>query len=71
MKILDVFYEIFKDQINILKDEILRMVDEILSEIIKRGVLSLNKCEIIKVVCMYLLGIFEGREYNNYVLENI
>lgn len=47
------------------------MVDEILSEIIKRGVLSLNKCEIIKVVCMYLLGIFEGREYNNYVLENI
>ncbi|ADQ41172.1 hypothetical protein Calkr_1681 [Caldicellulosiruptor acetigenus I77R1B] len=70
MKISDVFYETFKDQINISKDEILRMADEISSEIIKRGVSSSNKREITKAVCTYLLGILEGREYNNYVLEN-
>jgi len=62
MKISDVFYETFKDQINISKNEILRKADEISEEIIKKGVSSSNKREITKAVCTYLLEILEEGE---------
>lgn len=67
MKISDVFYETFKDQINISKNEILRKADEISEQIIKKGVSSSNKREITKAVCTYLLEILEEREidYDN------
>ncbi|WPX07810.1 BREX system ATP-binding domain-containing protein [Anaerocellum danielii] len=65
LKISDVFYETFKDQISISKDELLKKVDEITEAIIKKGVSSSNKREITKAVCTYLLEVLGNKGQNN------
>jgi len=71
IKISDVFYETFKDQLTISRDEILKKADEISDGIIKRGVSSSNKREITKAVCTYLLEILEDRELEYGILKKI